>query len=149
MRRYSKFIAIVILVIPSIFFLWRGCHEFIQYRKIQSEYTQIEDRINEPLKSTKAITNSKKVMEILEDTESVDSFGLITVVDTSTVPAKVLRSLKINEIGSIKNDSILDVTIESKNVLNTLYYLSNEYLFYENIDITDKTIELRILVKGE
>lgn len=121
---------------------------YLDYRKLLSEYNNLESKILEPVNSSNGIFSSSEIAEILRNIPQCDM--LITEIASKDGSVNIIRKLEIEELDNV-NTGAIEITIACRSngdMYNILKYLSNYKLGYEYISLASNNLDLRILVKG-
>ncbi|VYU44867.1 hypothetical protein [Clostridium paraputrificum] len=128
---------------------FQGVRTYIQYRSSLAEYKELEDKIMKPIEITDGVFTPRNVLDIISMTPSLDEIILITEISNKDADVSVQRKLTEEELLAINTSSIVEFSLQTSNMQESLNYLSNQKFAYEFIDVSNNVITMRILVKGE
>lgn len=145
-KRKIKIIVAIILCIPCLFFFYKGVTNFVTYRKLYSNYEELKSNLNSPIKdSSLAVKEGKDVCNVFKSLDAVVEFSMVSELDKTSLD--VVKTISIDDIPSV--DNIVEVTIKSSNVLDTLKSLSSSMIVCNYINVDGDYLTVRVYVGGD
>ena len=145
-KKKIKTIIALILSIQCLFCFYKGMSNLITYKKLYAQYDQLKTSLNSPIEnSSVALKDGNSVVDALKTIDSISEFSMISELDKNSLD--VVKTISIDDIPSVNN--LVEVTMKSTNVVDSLKSLSDKMLVCSYINVDGNYITVRIYVGGD
>lgn len=145
-KKKIKTIIALIISIPCLFCFYKGMSNLITYKKLYGQYDQLKTSLNSPIEnSSVALKDGNSVVDALKTIDSISEFSMISELDKNSLD--VVKTISIDDIPSVNN--LVEVTMKSTNVVDSLKSLSDKMLVCSYINVDGNYITVRIYVGGD
>lgn len=140
-----KYAIFGVILVVAIIFGYQGVSSLMTLSRINSEIDEYSTTINNSLKESEAMINTKELEGVVK---SLKGFSSVECVFDMNSDLSVNDKIGIEDVANLEGVHLLEVYVATENMNETVASLKSSNLLVSGIYVSDNLM-IRLYVKGE